>query len=239
MTLLSPRQWSNQGPTRNNGENLREWLVRGADTILSFENGTKTVEYDLASNLPILFSKPGYKEFSSWIMSQHLTTNEARIRPTALTMRDAILPRETATQRLMQRNQLQKKDPFGLKRAMGTETSHADSTATPELEDFHFDEVTTDTQAPMEPLNTLNETDKRTLMLRWHYRLGHMSFKHLKAMARQGMLNKRLATIKEMPFCPGCHFGKQSRRAWRHRSKKKDGSRKRLRKARRPGEVVS
>lgn len=237
MTLLSPRQWSNQGTIRNNGEHLREWLVRGEDTILSFENGTKTVEYDPHSNLPILFSKPGYKAFSSWITTQHLSANEARIRPTALTMKDAILPRETTTQRLSERNQLKQKDPFDLRRAVGITEQSTNERLSHSLEDFQFAE----TQGDVTPatLNTLNETDKRTLMLRWHYRLGHMPFKHLKAMAKQGMLDKRLATIKEMPFCPGCHFGKQSRRAWRHRSKKKDGSRKRLRKARRPGEVVS
>lgn len=38
MTLLSPRQWSAQGPKGNNGEPVREWLVRGTDTILTFKN---------------------------------------------------------------------------------------------------------------------------------------------------------------------------------------------------------
>ena len=57
-------------------------------------------------------------------------------------------------------------------------------------------------------------------------------------MAKQGLLDKRLANIQEFPFCPGCQFGKQTRRAWRHRSNKKL-RRRRLRKARKPGDVVS
>lgn len=91
MTLLSPRQWSAQGPKRNNGECVREWLVRGRDSILTFENGRKTVAYDPRSNLPILFTKPGYKQFSAYITSQHITTMEARLRPTALTIKLSVI----------------------------------------------------------------------------------------------------------------------------------------------------
>ena len=240
MTLLSPRQWSQQGPIRNNGEPVRSCQVNGNDAILRFEHGIKTVEYDSRSNLPLLFTKPGFKQFDAFITSQHVSAMEARLRPTALTIDNTILPPGTAHERLMERNNLDVRDPFGLKKQLEKETASSDSPSDTVLPmDFRFDEPLEDFDTAPHTLRNLNETDKRTLMLRWHYRLGHMPFRHLRAMAKKGLIDKRLATIQEMPLCAGCQFGKQSRRQWRHRSKKKDGSRKRLRKARRPGEVVS
>ena len=66
-----------------------------------------------------------------------------------------------------------------------------------------------------------------------------MPFKDLRTMARAGRSDPRLKTVKEFPLCPSCQFGKASRRAWRHRPKKKDGSRKKIRPATKPGQVVS
>ena len=240
MTLLSPRQWSQQGPIRTNGTPVRLCTVNGNDAVLRFEHGVKTVEYDQQSNLPLLFTKPGFKQFDAYITSQHLTAMEARLRPTALTIDHAILPPGTARDRLLERNNLNLRDPFGLKQKLtAPDNSTEPITEAPLPMDFQFDDPMEDFETAPHILRNLNETDKRTLMLRWHYRLGHMPFRHLKAMAKKGLIDKRLATIQEMPLCAGCQFGKQSRRQWRHRSKKKDGSRKRLRKATRPGEVVS
>ena len=104
--------------------------------------------------------------------------------------------------------------------------------------DLHFDLEQATASDHITNLRDLTKTDKHTIMLRWHYRLGHTPFPQLKQMAKYDLLDKRLATIQEFPFCPGCQFGKQTRRAWRHRSNKKL-RRRRLRKARKPGDVIS
>ncbi|CAJ1938910.1 unnamed protein product [Cylindrotheca closterium] len=252
LTLLSPRQWSKQGPTKRKGmEPIRNFNVCGDTVELRFENNcVRTVPFDSETNLPLLMTKPGYSSFSSHLKSQHITAQEARIRPTALTFQDLHLPDGThpnpPSERQCQDCDPKEKDPFDLHgtTAPSLAKTFVDNFEEPPavLEDFNFESLLTgewDDTAPEATLPSLNETDKKTLLLRWHYRLGHMPFKHLKASAKEGLIDRRLATIKEFPFCPGCQFGKATRRQWRHRSKKKDGSRKTPRQATKPGSVVS
>jgi hypothetical protein len=51
-------------------------------------------------------------------------------------------------------------------------------------------------------------------LLAWHYRLNHISFSKLRMMANKGDLPKRLATCR-VPKCPGCLFGKATKKPWR------------------------
>ena len=81
------------------------------------------------------------------------------------------------------------KDPFDLRGATApilTDTI-AGAFDEPTLEDFNFESILLadewDSAAPEARLPSLNETDKGTLMLRWHYRLGHMPFNHMRASA--------------------------------------------------------
>ena len=60
----------------------------------------------------------------------------------------------------------------------------------------------------------LSATTPYAELLRWHYRLGHMSFHKLKAMAKLGILPRRLANV-ENPKCASCYFGKMTKRPWR------------------------
>ena len=47
-------------------------------------------------------------------------------------------------------------------------------------------------------------------LLRWHYKLDHLSFKRLKFMAEHGVLPRQLVTCPR-PMCPACQYGKQTR----------------------------
>jgi hypothetical protein len=51
-------------------------------------------------------------------------------------------------------------------------------------------------------------------MLRWHYRLGHLSFQRIKRMAELGILPKKLAEVTA-PKCAGCIFGDMTKKPWR------------------------
>jgi hypothetical protein len=51
-------------------------------------------------------------------------------------------------------------------------------------------------------------------LLRWHYRLSHVSMTRLQRMAKEGYLPKKLATCR-MPLCQACIYGKLTRRPWR------------------------
>lgn len=56
-------------------------------------------------------------------------------------------------------------------------------------------------------------------LLRWHYRLGHLSFKTIRSMAANGILPKRLVDC-QVPKCSSCMYGKLHRKPWRTKIKK-------------------
>ena len=56
--------------------------------------------------------------------------------------------------------------------------------------------------------------DPHDELLRWHYRLGHLSFEHILQLACSGQLPKRLLTCKK-PFCTACQYGKMTKSPWR------------------------
>eukprot|EP00957_Ditylum_brightwellii_P087586 6667588-Ditylum_brightwellii.AAC.1 len=58
----------------------------------------------------------------------------------------------------------------------------------------------------------------RAELLRWHYRLGHLSFYKLQTLAKQGVIPKRLAHLHH-PKCAGCIYGSMTKRAWRTKAK--------------------
>ena len=51
-------------------------------------------------------------------------------------------------------------------------------------------------------------------LLRWHYRLVHLSFKMIKTMATVGLLTKRITTAP-IPKCAGCMFAETTKNPWR------------------------
>eukprot|EP00957_Ditylum_brightwellii_P115663 8822506-Ditylum_brightwellii.AAC.1 len=51
-------------------------------------------------------------------------------------------------------------------------------------------------------------------LIRWHYRLQHMSFSKLAMLAKVGLLPRRLSQVWP-PSCAHCAYGSMTRRAWR------------------------
>jgi len=94
LTLLSTRQWSNQGPKGRNHQPLRSATFRGDQAILHLENNkVRTIDIeDGEEAIPILETKPGHNAFSTFVMTQHLSANEALLRPTALPLDNLKLP---------------------------------------------------------------------------------------------------------------------------------------------------
>lgn len=57
-------------------------------------------------------------------------------------------------------------------------------------------------------------TNQSAEFLKWHHRLGHISPKKIRMMAKQGILPSYLASC-HVPICSSCLFGKMTRRPWR------------------------
>jgi hypothetical protein len=60
--------------------------------------------------------------------------------------------------------------------------------------------------------------DDEAQLLHWHYCLSHLPFKQIQAMAKQGLLPKRLAH-SHIPLCSGCAYGKASKKPWQTKAK--------------------
>ena len=65
--------------------------------------------------------------------------------------------------------------------------------------------------------------DSHDELIRWHYRLGHLSFEHILQLAHSGQLPKRLLTCKK-PFCTACQYGKMTKHPWRVKGDDKKAS---------------
>ena len=74
-------------------------------------------------------------------------------------------------------------------------------------------------------------------LLRWHYRLGHLSFKMIKTMASVGLLPKRITTAP-IHKCAGCMFSSMTKKPWQ--TKVSTGKQvRRKSKVTRPGQCMS
>ena len=76
---------------------------------------------------------------------------------------------------------------------------------------------------------------KRQRLATIHERLGHLSFGKLKMLARAGIIPRELANV-DPPTCPGCAYGKATRRPKRTKGIR---NRRQLKSATRPGQVTS
>ena len=54
-------------------------------------------------------------------------------------------------------------------------------------------------------------------LLMWHRKLGHRNFEFIQQLARDGVLPRRLAKVKNIPTCPDCKFGEQHKRPYESR----------------------
>jgi hypothetical protein len=59
----------------------------------------------------------------------------------------------------------------------------------------------------------LSAANKQAKLMRWHYRLGHLTFPKLKQLALNGKIPKKLAKVLP-PKCAGCLFGAMTKLPW-------------------------
>ena len=77
--------------------------------------------------------------------------------------------------------------------------------------------------------------DDQSELMRWHHRLGHLSFANLKILAEAGEIPKKLAKVKP-PVCAGCLYGAMTKVNWRG---KESAGNHDVFTATRPGQCVS
>ena len=78
--------------------------------------------------------------------------------------------------------------------------------------------------------------DASATFLRWHHRLGHISPKKIRLLAKLGLLPTTLDNCR-VPLCTSCLFGKATRRPWRGKTSKNQVTKAKT--VTRPGDCVS
>ncbi len=198
--VLSPQHW---GQSANEGDGT--WAGTFHDRIELYWNHNKsnrTIPLDPGANVGILRSAPGYTKFHSFCAEAGF------VEPICYDV---------------------------------AHISDDEDQAEDDDDESSFDNTTVDDaenqfqqSPPSEPFQTdfnLNGSDQPAIVSneeehlqhpqgelpRWHYCLGHLSFKKLRLMAKEGDLPKSLLKAKT-PLCSGCLFGKATRRPWRTRT---------------------
>jgi hypothetical protein len=79
----------------------------------------------------------------------------------------------------------------------------------------HRHALTFDPSPPLtkEDKYSLSTPNNQAELMRWHYHLGHKPFLHLKVLALNGEIPKRLAHVRS-PRCAGCLFGVMTKVPW-------------------------
>ena len=225
--LLCTQHWSQSAndhfPQRNG-----TWQASFSDKIVMYwdqRRYKKTVSWDSRTNTGYLRSAPGAFDYRAYCVGADADNNvEMNER--------ACFQSSTDSTHLVSDDE--------------EEGSTSSSATNPEItvngmrEENIADFMTQD--LPVQPANVIEDEDEplaaenpQAELLRWHYRLGHLSFARLRILALLGTIPRKLLTVKA-PKCAGCMYGAMTRRPWRTRGTQ---NKNKLRVATAPGECVS
>ena len=178
---------------------MLHWIIDGTPSI-------KTIPLDSDNNLPMFRSSPGFKNYAMFAQQ----TRQAQLDNDLIALDAHVIPPDdddesTNTNQTLQSNIL--RPPEARQPSFPSATTIP---AEPNRIEFYDEEIPVITNSPDH-----EEIGKpQLLLLKWHYKLGHLAFPRLQAMAREGILPNQLATCP-IPTCTCCIYGKQTRRPWR------------------------
>jgi len=253
ISLLCPQHWSQQTKDHYPVRNGTWCAILPDQCILHWDQRQfkRTVKYDEASNTPRFRTASGSELYRAFVAPlDHELNSESTekvcffassTRPKRACCHDAQVISDDEGGEEDEEDELQAKAIF--------EPVKRDAEDLPQVSDkeHHFeqtiDEQTMDfTQNKTVPQPTVIEDDEAQVsattdlaeLIRWHYRLGHLSYNKIKLLALLGIIPRRLARIKP-PKCAGCIFGAMTKRPWRTKGKNKG----KVRVAKAAGDVVS
>ena len=226
--ILSPQKWSQQYKT-----SYHSWCSTYHDRcILHWGDNQfqKTVFLDKTTNTPRFHLAPKYHEYQVLY-----TTLESKLRhrehvafPAHLIEDDSS---DTSSQRSLGSNSAQSLPPQPLSTPTVTPTAYPSvptsntPSQTPEFNNLpahHFDPSSgRSSNTPTMKINIVEDdetelvaTTPQAELLRWHYRLGHLSFNKILLLCKQGILPRSLASVQK-PKCSACLMGAMHRKPWR------------------------
>jgi hypothetical protein len=233
--LLSPQHWSAEANKEGtiNPDSTRSIQYHDRNVLYFGPKGEykKSIFNHSKSNVPSFFTAAGthqYQAFSTAVHQAHNTyihsVEQAICYPATFLISDdensvSEPPRSDPPPPQTSA------PPFAPLFTNFTDENIADFSATPQAPPATLIEEEEDTIAATSP---------RGELLRWHYRLGHLSFSKLKIMALLNMIPRKLALVRP-PKCACCIYGKMTRTPWRTKAK----NNREIRKATASGQCIS
>lgn len=225
-SLLSPQHFYQQYPKGSRGRELGRESTGASHTVFTYGPNaefTTTMHISKATrNVPTLYTTESLQELKEYV-SAHQAEEEI------------VLCHEATTWSMQDSPAIVSDDEDS-----DVESTDNTTTSSPANEPVVTQENMWDVSKDMEPGLTLPEypiehaaLSDQAELLRHHYRMNHLSFRKLKALAQLGELPSRLAKVKS-PVCNCCQYGRQTRRPWRTK-----GTKVSLPAATAPGQIVS
>ena len=224
-SLLSPQHFYQQYPEGSQGRKIGRESTGADQTVFTYGPNAeyKATMYISKStrNVPTLYTTQSLQELKEYV-SAHQSEEEV------------ILCHE-ATTWSMQKSPNVISDDEDSDEESNTNTSGSSSTTDPVIQENMWDvssEMDPGLILPEYSLEHASLSDQAEL-LRYHYRMNHLSFRKLKALATLGEIPRRLAKVRT-PVCNCCQYGRQTRKPWRTK-----GAEASLPIATAPGQIVS
>ena len=166
---------------------------------------TATIDRD-GVNVAAIYSAPGYSRFTAFEAKCDLADGDFVALPNVIS---------DSEDEGKEQSETQSREWFSASQRAPDISEERDSNLTT---DFNLDGP----KGKDKPTVIIDEEDKQETsveaeFLRQHHRLGHISPKKIRMMARMGILPRRLATCN-IPMCTACLYGKATRRPWRQKA---------------------
>jgi hypothetical protein len=254
--LLSPQHWAQTANDHRPHPEGTGCLTTSKEVQLFWNQRkyTKTVPLDPHSNVATMTTAPGFDHFSAFSSGFDKCNPEGEqnvecFQTHVIPMEESDDEQSTSSTKDGDDISFQDPDPVettpdnpdGMQKqstVMPTqsvptdEVQESERLGTPDTINIEFDD-TLPAIIPDDPEpQTMSPQDE---LLRWHYRLGHISFARLHKMAKRGDLPRKLLDVK-IPLCAACQYGKMTRKAWRSKTPNKQ---KKTWVATAPGQCVS
>lgn len=221
--LLSPQHW---GQVADDNHPMKDGTVcvTGAQEVkLMWDQRkyVKTVPVDHKNNCFTFRSSIGmsrYCEFDKQFRKEKIAINEECVLCMDATVNDSVIEEEV--------NEIFAVEQPEIKGVYTQKDSEDNEVSVSDVEKLYDEQKT-----------SISASSPEAELMRWHYRLGHVSFQKLRAMALLGIIPKHLAKVKP-PVCAGCLYGAMTKKPWRTKPSIKKEARQ-VFKAKAPGECIS
>jgi hypothetical protein len=223
--LLSPQHWVQEA------KDGQTWMGNfECECVLNWHGlGTKTVPFDSSTNTPIFTTAPSshaYQAFATTfkaLEAPYYRKETVLQYPRHNLMDDepALAPEEFVAEENLNYKKQADEGVDSDNDTVKTFNLPAPPNEEPPSQAVRRGPLTFNPSPPTEEGEEVHFTaaDDQAELMRWHYRLGHLTFAKLKRLALNGEIPKKLATVTSSK-CAGCLFGAMTNIPWRGKETK-------------------